>query len=116
MTDPKEAIPVAFHVEQDLPGRVYRGHRQGPPLRVTECNDWERGDCLVVEYEDLLKRACLELFEKDIDPVVSLCFSVSDARYLTVGLINALAEAGDVVAISLKEALVAHLEKHEDSD
>jgi len=104
--DAKDAIPAGYYLEQDKPGKVYRAFRQGPPMRVTECQDWEQGDAIVVEYEDMVKLMERDMFNADVDPTVRICLAVSDARFLVVGLIQALAGGGDVVAKKLEEALI----------
>lgn len=112
MSEWKEATPVGFYLEQDKPGRVYRADRQGPPMQVRECSDWDYGEAIVVEYEDMVLRAGKEMFDQETDTIGRLCFAVSDARFLTVALIEALASGGDVVAERLRAVLTDHHEEH----
>lgn len=108
----KDAKPVGFYLERDKPGRVYRADRKGPPMQIRECSEWDYGEAIVVEYEDMVLRAGKEMFGQDTDTIERLCFAVSDARFLTVALIEALASGGDVVAERLRAVLDQHHEEH----
>lgn len=101
----KEAIPAGFYLEKDKPGRVYRAKIDGPPMRIKKCEDWDYGDGIAVEYEDMVKQAGGEMLGQEIDSTVRLLFQPSDARFLVVGLIEALATGGDVIAKRLSEVL-----------
>ena len=102
----KEGIPSAYYLENDKPGRVYRATKKGPPMQVKECSEWDYGGQIVIEFEDGVKAAAKEVFGEDVDPTVRFVFHPSDARFLTVSLIDALESGGDVVAKKLKNALV----------
>jgi len=120
----QEATPVAFHIEKDKPGRVYRARSQGPPLKVREFNEYEMpSDAakIVVEYLDYFQATAGELgcagtVQTFPDGIVRLAFFPSDARFLCMALLRALADGGDRVAERLDAQVNQILDELEDDE
>jgi len=104
MNDFIEASPMAYG--ENLKCRVYPAEHTGPPLMVKE--NKEDPSHIVIELYDYMKVAMREMAGKEEVPITRIALFASDARWLCVHLIHALAktEKEDGVASRLEEAML----------